>query len=278
MRRIPLLILSLLAVSGCDRIVGKADDSPILARANGAAITQREVDLALQRGGLQKDAGKQMLESLIDQQILASAAQDDKLDQNPGVRDALEAARKQVLAQAYLEKRMAGQGKATDQQVEDYFKQHASIFGQRRVYAFHSLTVVNAKPGLEQELRSEIDAGKGMNEVAASLGAAGYRFSSASGTAGAEQLPAYLPDLLSKAEPGQTVVAGSGNTLTVMNVLDAKPRPLSLDEAKPVIRRYLEGSARAQLAKQLLQDMRRTAKIEYSSGGTSDSIMTTAPK
>ncbi|MFX9077455.1 hypothetical protein ABTN32_20565, partial [Acinetobacter baumannii] len=49
-------------------------------------------------------AGKQILQSLIDQELLIQQAQEQKLDRDANVMQAIESAKREILARAYVER------------------------------------------------------------------------------------------------------------------------------------------------------------------------------
>ncbi|WP_137936162.1 EpsD family peptidyl-prolyl cis-trans isomerase [Chitinivorax sp. B] len=257
-------------VAGCGRVTGNGEQSAPLARVNDTLISQIQVDRALQRAGQPTTAARQMLDSLVDQQLLADLAEKERIDQDWAVKDALAAARRQVLTQALLEKHAAG--KPSDDEIARYYDQHPILFSNRRVFTFRSINVVEPRAGLERHLKRELQVGKGLSELTVGLEAAGYKFRAADGTAGAEQIPDYLHADLQRAEAGDVVIAGNKQMLTVMNILAASPRSLSLAEAKPMIARYLENTKRAETAQQLLTALRKSARVEYLSSKQAETM------
>ncbi|MBB5018009.1 EpsD family peptidyl-prolyl cis-trans isomerase [Chitinivorax tropicus] len=232
-----------------------------LVRVDESLITQVELDRALQRSGKPEGAAKQVLENMVDQHLLASQAQREHLDQDPMVKDALEAARRQVLAQALLERR--GPVQPTEAEIAAYYDRQTVLFSARRVFGFQSISIAEPKPGLESRLKQDLQSGLGLSELVSGLERVGYKLRTAEGTAGPEQFPAYLYEDLKQVEPGQIVVAGNDQTLTVLNILSAKPRPLSLSEAKPIITRYLVELGREESAKQLVKSLRQSIRVDY---------------
>jgi EpsD family peptidyl-prolyl cis-trans isomerase len=118
--RIGLSALALaltLGLAGCgDKNEDKAA-APLAAKVNDDAITVQQLNHEVAKLGnlgpeQAKNAANQVLKSMVDQQILVLKAIEDKVDQDPQVVMSLEAARRQILAQAYLQKLTAGQAQA----------------------------------------------------------------------------------------------------------------------------------------------------------------------
>src|ERR1019366_4323631 len=80
----------------------------VVARVNTKEITILQLNAALAQvpnvtAETAKAASGPLLERLIEQELLVQKAQDAKLDRNPQVAQAMEAAKRQVLATAYLQ-------------------------------------------------------------------------------------------------------------------------------------------------------------------------------
>ena len=113
-----LVLLVALGLSACggDK---KKEASQSLVRVNGEEITFLQLNEELSRTppqpnqAAQDAARKQVLEALIDRQLLQNEAMTNKLDRDPKVMQAIERAKAQIIAQAYLQTRMAKATKPT---------------------------------------------------------------------------------------------------------------------------------------------------------------------
>ncbi len=117
---------------------GKAA-APVAAKVNDSELTASQVEFALQRmPNLDKEqakaAGLQVVRNLVDQEVLAQQARTDKLDQDAAVVQALDAARRQILAEAYLARKLGAPAEPGEAEVTAYFEKHPELFGQRKVY------------------------------------------------------------------------------------------------------------------------------------------------
>src|SRR5258708_25978125 len=126
---VPLLLLA--ALAACGRTAEPPDPSVrVVARVNGDAISMRGLDgLApgagadAARAPLQPDAIR-ALDRLIDQELLVQEALATRLDREPQVAQAIATATRQVLAQARLERTIAGAAKCSAQEIPQFYRAH----------------------------------------------------------------------------------------------------------------------------------------------------------
>ncbi|MGA7950529.1 MAG: EpsD family peptidyl-prolyl cis-trans isomerase [Thiobacillaceae bacterium] len=265
---VPFLALALLT-QGCEKnskSEGK-NDSQVAASVNGDEITVSQINAAVQRlGQVPQDkvqaVNNQALKALVDQQILVQQALKDKLDRNPNVMQALESARRQILAQAFIQTKTENTPKPADAEISDFINKHPELFSARRIYRLEEINIQNAL-GKADEIRSQLTASKNMNEFAQWLKAQGYKFDAVQAGRSAEQLPSALATQLLKAKPGQAIISNDNGNLVVILVAAAVSQPLSEEQAKPVAERILMTQKRREIAEQQLNTLRSAAKIEY---------------
>ena len=241
--RVLLLIPFLLA--GCQ----PADTTSVLARVNGEDILAGQA------------SSRRSLERVIDRELLAQRALDAGLDRDPLVAKALESARRQILAQAWLERRSAGAA-ARDEEVRAFYGENPALFGERRIYKLRTLEVA-AAPEVVDRLRAASLAARDLEDVAAWLRLRHAAFRPGASTQGAEQLPlSYLPRLARMRE-GEIAVFDAPAGAAVVQLEQAQDAPLSEREAAPLIGEFLAGRKRLELAAAEVKRLRQAARIEY---------------
>ncbi len=200
------------------------------ARVNGAEITVHQINQILGRlPGISEEtapkARQEVLGKLIDQQLAVEQAIDKKLDRQPEVMAALEAARREVLARVYLEQAAAAKGRPTPEEGKKYYDEHPELFAQRRIYNLREVTVEKNEE-LMPALREKLASAKSMDEVAAWLKQKEARFSAQGGVRPAEQIPLDLLGSLHKMKDGQTTVFDTSRGIVIVQVAATQQAPV----------------------------------------------------
>ncbi len=124
-----------------------------LAKVNGRVITDQDVRNALagsgvnegQQANILKDPNsrKQILNSLIEQELLTQEGEKAKLDKDPDYRVALNAFRKQYLSNKMLEKALGS--RLTEANAKKYYAANKRIFSTDQVFVQHILADTEAQ-------------------------------------------------------------------------------------------------------------------------------------
>ena len=265
--KIPVLLVVALAVVSCGKSEDKKISSQIAAKVDGDEISVHEINFALARSGVNspdqaKSATPQILEKLVDRQLLVHKAIEDKLDRDPQVVLAIDAAKKQILAQAYIEKTMAGAQKSSDSEIKDFYDHNTELFAQRRIYRFQELAV-NIAPDKIPLLQQEVEKDKNMNDIAVWLRSQNIAFNVNNAVKTAEQLPMELLPRLAKMKDGTiSLIAGGKGGASVLQLVQSKDVPMNEQESKPAIEQYLLNRKRIEIAGAEVKKLREKAKIE----------------
>lgn len=263
-----LLALCLaLATAGCGEKKKDRAALTLAARVNGGEVTLKQVNQVMQQQrNLRPDqadaVSRQVLERLIDQTLLVQKADDEGLERDARVQLQLEAARREVLARAYLERLVESVPKPGTDDVRRYHADNPALFGQRRVYTLVELAI-EATPEQAQELRARLAAAPQLGEFVESLKAQGLRFASSQVQRGPEQLPAATLDALQKLQDGQLLASAVPSGLQVLARLASRPQPLDEDAARPLIEQRLLAERKRKLLDERLRQLRASARIEY---------------
>ncbi len=214
-----------------------------LARVNGVEISAQQAPMT-----------PAALEKVIDRELLVQKALEAGLDKDPRVAQTIDNARRQVLAQAYVERVAAGSAQASREEVRAFYKDNPALFAERRIYRLRELAV-SAPAGT-------IEPGD-LDQIAASLRARGVRATLTTQTQPAEELPlAFLPKL-SRMQPGETAVFATPAGASVIQLIHAEDAPLKAEQANALIEQFLAGRKRQQIAAAEVKKLREGARIEY---------------
>ena len=267
-RWVPLLALSAAAVLlvGCGEKKEKAA-SQTAVKVNKDEITVHQINFVLQQQrGLRPEqtdaASKQILERLIDQQLALGKAEELKVDRDPRVVQALEAARREIVSRAYLEKVGEAAAKPTAEEIKKYYDEKPALFSERRVYSIQEIAI-EAKPEQVAVLRDKLTAAKNIAEFVDWLKANDYRFSGNQAVRAAEQLPLNSLESFARMKDGQAALVPAANGVQVIVLAGSRSQPVTEEQARPAIEQFILNERKRKLIEDDVKAMRAAAKIEY---------------
>ena len=242
------------------------DNSATLATVNGEKITQDQLDFAVKqiaaaRPGASAPAAAQVLQSLVEQRLAVQKAEKDKLDRNPGVLQALEAARKDALARYYVEDFAAKVPKPSADDIKQYYDGHPANFAQRNTYVIQK---VDARVAADQAgpLAANVQATTGAAAVVDLLKAKASSVNVTQTAQPAESLGPLLPKI-STMSVGQTIAIPQPQGLAALTLVEIKPQAISLAQATPVIEQLLWNQKKREALQAETKDLRAKARIDY---------------
>ena len=261
-----LAAASLALVAGCGDKKEKGA-SQTAVKVNKDEITVHQINFVLQQQrGLKPEqadaASKQILERLIDQQLALQRADDLKVDRDPRVVQMLEAARRDVLSRAYVEKISEAAAKPTAEEVKKYYDEKPALFKDRRIYSIQEIGI-EAKPEQLPDLREKLAAAKDINAFVEYLKTAGYRFNGNQAVRAAEQLPLASLDAFAKMKDGQAAIVPAPNGAQVIVLAGSRSQPVTEEQARPAIEQFLLNDRKRKLIEEDTKALRAAAKIQY---------------
>jgi EpsD family peptidyl-prolyl cis-trans isomerase len=270
-RRLPLaataaVMAAVLLLAGCGDKKEKGA-SQTAVKVNKDEITVHQINFVLQQQrGLKPEqadaASRQILERLIDQQLALQKADEQKLDRDPRVVQALDAARREIVARAYLEKVGESAVKPGSEEIRKYYDEKPALFKERRIYSIQEIAI-EAKPEQVPELREKLAAAKNINEFIEFLKAKDYRFSGNQAVRAAEQLPLASLDAFARMKDGQAMVVPNASGVQVVLLAGSRSQPVSEEQARPAIEAFLLNERKRKLIEEDMKTLRAAAKIEY---------------
>jgi len=250
------LLLFAVALGGCERVSADRAETQLVARVNGVEISARQV----RTGGAPSLA--QAVERIIERELLVQKALEAGLERDPLVKDSIDNARRQVLAQAYIERAAGARAAPSREEVRAFYAENPALFAERRIYRMREL-VVSAPAEMIDVLRAQAARTADLDELAAWLKARNARFSAATETQPAEQLPlAFLPQL-ARMKSGEIAVFATPLGASVIQLIHAEEAPLGAEQAQALIEQFLAGRKRLEIAAAEVKRLRESARIEY---------------
>lgn len=250
-----------------DKGDAKKPATQVAAKVNSSEISVHQINAVLAKAqGVPPESAaavrKEILDKLVDQQLAYDQAVEKKLDRNPDVMMAIESAKREIVARAYLEQMVAGSAKASDDEVRKYYAENPNLFANRRIYNIQEITL-EANPEILGELKQMVAAGKPMEEIATFLKAKSVKFRGGAATRPAEQLPFDVLPKLAALKDGQALVIEAPQNYLVMRVAASQSQPVDEATAAPRIKQFLQNQAAQKLVKDEMARLKAAAKIEY---------------
>ncbi|MES2716513.1 MAG: EpsD family peptidyl-prolyl cis-trans isomerase [Pseudomonadota bacterium] len=268
-----LMRLSLIALVSTAALLSACGDkkekgaSQTAAKVNKAEVTVHQINFVLQqqrniRPEQADAASKQILERLIDQELALQKADDLKLDREPRVVQQLEAAKREIIARAYLEKVGEAAAKPTPEEIKKYYDEKPALFKERRIYSIQEIAI-EAKPDQVPALREKLAASKNIPEFVEFLKANDFKFAGNQAVRAAEQLPLQSLDAFAKMSDGQAMLNQAANGVQVVVLAGSRSQPVGEEQARPAIEQFILNERKRKLIEEDVKAMRSAAKIEY---------------
>jgi len=275
-------VAALIAGCGDD---GKKPASQVAVKVNKEEITVHQLNSAMAQfrnlnEAQQKAAAKQLLERMVDQELLVQKAVEKKLDRDPRVMQTIEASKRQILSQAYLDQLLQQVAKPNADEVRKFYESRPELFAERKIYRLQELAIPQRPELSAQALEDEIRKAKSLNDVVSWLKSKNVPFNANSTVKAAEQLPLEIVPKLAQLQPGQVMLMPAQQGFLLVQVAATEKQPLDEKQATPFIEQFLMNQKRLELARNEVKQLRDTAKIEYvgSFAEGADAAKEAAPK
>lgn len=261
-----LVLASAALLAGCGAKDDKKNATQAAAKVNAEEITVHQVNQVLARlpGIAEADVPRvrrEVLNKLVDQQLAVEQALGKKLDRQPEVMAAIDAARREILARAYFDGIIGALPKPSSEEVSKYYADNPQLFAQRRIYNLQEI-VVERNDDLLPALREQVAAAKSMEDVGAWLKGKGVRFSARAGVRPAEQVPLEILAAVHALKDGQSVVVPGSQGVAAIRVLGSQSAPLDQATALPRIQQFLRNQSASKAVDSEIAQLRGKAKIE----------------
>jgi EpsD family peptidyl-prolyl cis-trans isomerase len=239
----------------------------VAAKVNKEEISVHQINFVLQRTpGVTPEsadaASRQILERLIGQELAVQKAQELKLDRTPNVVQQLEAARRDVLARAYLDSLGQNVAKPTPEEVAKFYAERPALFKNRKYYTLEEATIIGT-PAEVAQVEAQLKASRSPADFAAWLKASGLRHQTNLATQPAENLPLELIDRLAALNDGQAIALKQPGGMRVLMLLGSRPAPVDEATARPAIEQFIVNDRRRAQIDADMKALRTAATVEF---------------
>jgi EpsD family peptidyl-prolyl cis-trans isomerase len=254
-------------LAGCGDKKESKGATQTAVKVNKEEITVHQINFVLQQQrGLKPEqaeaASKQILERLIDQELALQKASELKLDRDPRVMQQLEAAKREIVSRAYLEKAGEAASKPSAEEIAKYYEANPALFKDRRVYSLQEIAI-EAKPEQVAQLRTQLASAKNVTDFVEYLKANDFRFSGNQAVRAAEQLPLASLGTFAAMKDGQALLNATATGAQVIVLAGSRSQPVTMEQATPAIEQFLLNERKRDILAKDMKAMRDAAKIEY---------------
>jgi EpsD family peptidyl-prolyl cis-trans isomerase len=264
--KILLLVLVIGILGSCGKKSDDAKTSQSIVRVNGDEITVLQVNNELRRANVQPaqqtEAEKQITQKLVDRQMFVQEALKVKLDRNPRVMQAIEHAKMQLLAEAYLENKVAAIAKPTKAEIENYREKHAEIFANRKIFVLEELTF-KIEAGQADKLNALSNSAKSLEDVTNWLDEHLIKFDRSQASHASETLPSDLLVKLNRMVKGDVIFINANGRTAAGRLVDVTSAPISKSDSTSIIEHILTNQKYQQTVESEIARLRRASTIEY---------------
>lgn len=252
-----------LALSACNKD-DKVAPSQVLAKVNDHEITVMQLNGILRSAGNDADNAtvkQNALDFLINQEVLQQKAVELKLDRDPDVMQAVEQAKRQILAAAALNKLQSKPNDPTESDVHKFYEANPALFAQHANYEFSLFNL--PVHDLPSAVKDALNASRSVADTRQLLEQAKQVFQEKTNRAAAEQLPMDLLAQLSKLKQGDILVRPEGDHLMLVQLIQVESQPLTLEASKEKIIAYLKQVDQQESGSSKMAELRKAANLVY---------------
>jgi len=238
----------------------------VAAKVNDQELTVHQINFVLQQNpqlaATAVAAPKQVLDRLVDQELSLQQALELKLDRDPNVVAAIEAAKREIIARAYMDRVVGQVGMPSSEEIQAYFDGKPELFGQRQIYNLTDVQLV-VPSGELAELQAALAARIDTDALMQWADHKQLRAGLSHVTRAAEALPLALLPQLATLPAGQGLMQADGSSVHVFYVESRRAEPVTLAQTRGAIQAALVNERKRLAADAELKRLRAAAKIEY---------------
>ena len=248
-RTVVIVAICGLAVGACGKKGGEqpvASKGQVVAHVGNQVVTTQELENEFRWDNIpannrsDPDTVKKVLGELVLRKYLLQEALNSKLDREPGVLLDILRSREQVLASAFLTRKVASQS-VSQADVDKYIAKNPLKFARRKI-----LTIDQIAFRMAPNSEAIIDANKGaktLDEVDQRLTSAGVAHARQMGTLNSAEIPQDVATAVETGKRDGVFFVRSGVSGVFFEIKGAEPRHLEGEAAADMARQFLRAEA-----------------------------------
>lgn len=146
---------------------GGVEAEQVVARVNQVEITydqfQKRLEGLRQRGAVRPEQFKEVVRGMVQEELLLQDATAEGLDQEGAVKAKLEQARRQVLIEELLQRKVIAQSQVTEEEARKMYEDNQPLFSVETMRVSHIMVKTEAEA---EAILAELQAGKDFAELA----------------------------------------------------------------------------------------------------------------
>jgi len=144
------------------------DANRVVARVNQVEITYGEFKIRLEnfereRGSIPREKWEEVLRGMVQEEVLLQGAMADGLDKEAAVKGRLEQARRQVLIEELIRRKVRAQARVTDEEARKMYENNKPLFSTESATTSHIMVKTQAEA---EAILKELQAGADFAELA----------------------------------------------------------------------------------------------------------------
>lgn len=265
MRPIFVALVGIIALApGC----AKKAEGQTVAVVNGEEITTADLNARLAGAklppGVDKAAARsQVLQSMIDQTLLAQEAKKEGIDKSPDFLNRERQFNDELLISMLAERKGGTTQLPRDSDVAQFEASHPQMFAKREIWSLDQLRFQLPPKG---PLMDQIGKTKTLQELAKLLSSNNIAATPAKTTIDSSVVPQGVYEKIQALGPGEPFIIPVGNEAVASAIASRDPQPLVGDDAKSVAVNALRKEQTMDSLRSDVKRLRSQAKIEYKPG------------
>ena len=242
--------------------------SQVAVKVNKEEISVHQINAMLSRSGNVpqdkiKEATSVIVERLIDQTLLLQQANEQKLDRDPNVVQAIDLARREIIARAYVERKViSALARPTDAQITAFYDKNPAMFARSR-YHLREIAIQVPAERINEVLERAQASNSEPQQFGNWLNAQQFQQSMVDVTRLAEQLEPDMLQKLASLNPGQGFIQRTPTGLRFVQVLEVEDKPVDRAIVRTYLGNLLTAQGRQEGVQSEIKRLRGLAAIEY---------------